>query len=66
MRIVIMWPVVEMELVMALRVSLVSHSLEPNVVSGGYGTVETVQTGVADGKGVFVKGCFIKVSVVNW
>ena len=31
-----------------------------------YGTVETVQTGVANGKGVFVEGGFIKVFVMSW
>ena len=63
---VIMWPVVAMEFVMALGVSSVSHSLEPKVVRGGYGAVETVETGVANGKGVFVEGGFIKIFVMNW
>ena len=33
---------------------------------GWYGTVETVQTGVANGKGVFIEGGFIKVFVMSW
>ena len=60
-----MWPVLDIELEMALYVSPVSNPCVPMVTRGGDGTIESFEAGFADGDRLAIEGNLVVMLIVQ-